>query len=144
MCSALSNLAMGRLTQRFMRSDRAGLLGASVFGCASCAFLFNYDLHPVFAKATVLGTGLLLALIVLGLIRAFGLAISSKLVPTESKALMNMWATISMTSGRGAGGIIGAVLQPTSFFPVVLGLFAITSLLSLASYRHMKPNEKAD
>lgn len=144
LCSGLSNLAMGRLTQRFIRSDRAGLLGSSLCGCASCALLFNFDLHPVVAQASVLGTGLMLALIVLGLIRAFGLAVSSKLVPTQSKGLMNTWATIFMTIGRGAGGIIGAALQPNSFFPVVLSLFAVTLLLSIASYPYMKPNEKAN
>merc|ERR1712226_1047882 len=98
----------------------AGLLGASFIGCASCAFLFNYDLHEIAAQVTVLSIGLLLALVVSGLLRAFGLAISSKLVPTERKALVNMLATQFMTLGRGAGGIIGAVLQPTSFFPVVM------------------------
>jgi len=144
LCSGLCNLAMGRLTNRFMRSDRAGLLGASLVGAVSCSLLFNFDLHAVSAQASVLGIGMALVLVVAGLIRGFGLAVSSKVVPAGMKASMNMCGTIFMTVGRGAGGIIGSVLNPNSFFPVVLGLFGITLLISLASYKRMRPNERAE
>eukprot|EP00931_Biecheleriopsis_adriatica_P025118 TRINITY_DN15516_c0_g2_i1.p1 TRINITY_DN15516_c0_g2~~TRINITY_DN15516_c0_g2_i1.p1 ORF type:complete len:365 (+),score=65.19 TRINITY_DN15516_c0_g2_i1:532-1626(+) len=144
LCSGLCNLAMGRLTHRFMRSDRAGLLGASLVGAVSCSLLFNFDLHAVSAQASVLGIGMALVLVVAGLIRGFGLAVSSKVVPAGMKASMNMCGTIFMTVGRGAGGIIGSVLNPNSFFPVVLGLFGITLLISLASYKRMRPKERAE
>jgi hypothetical protein len=144
LCTGLINLAMGRLTQRLARSDRTALLGTSLLGCVSCTLLFNFDLDALSAKVTVLGIGLTLVLTLSGLIRAFGLAASSKLVPAHKKASMNLWATSFMAVGRGAGAIIGAVLEPDSFFPFVVSLFSITSLISVVSYTHMRPSEKAD
>jgi len=142
--SGVVNLLMGRLTKRHMRSDRAGLMGSSLLGCAACAFLFNFDLHAVSAQASLQGVGLVLVLTLAGLIRALGLAISSKIVPTHMKASMNMWATVFMTLGRGAGGIIGAILSPDSFAPVMLSLFAVTFIVCGVSHRCMKPSEKAN
>merc|ERR1712099_85740 len=120
LCSGLINLFMGRCTQHLMRSDRTALLVASVLACVSCALLFNFNLDAVSAKVSILSTGLVLVLVLSGLIRAFGLAASSKIVPTHKKASMNLWATSFMAVGRGAGAIIGAVLEPDSFFPFVV------------------------
>jgi hypothetical protein len=143
LCSGLINLFMGRFTQHMMRSDRTALLVASVLACVSCVLLFNFNLDALSAKVSVLSTGLVMVLVLSGLIRAFGLAASSKIVPTHKKAAMNTWATESMTMGRGVGGIVGSVLNPTSFFPVVVSLFAVTLLTSVASHARMKPSEKA-
>jgi hypothetical protein len=143
LCSGLINLFMGRCTQHLMRSDRTALLVSSALACVSCALLFNFNLDAVSANVSILSTGLLLVLVLSGLIRGFGLAASSKIVPTHKKADMNTWATEFMSLGRGVGGIIGSILNPTSFFPVVVSLFAVTLLTSVASHARMQPSEKA-
>jgi len=143
LCSGLINLFMGIFTKHMIRSDRKALLVSSVIACACCALLFNFNLDAISANVSILSTGLVLVLILSGLIRAFGLAASSKIVPTSQKAIMNTWATEFMTVGRGAGGIIGSILNPSSFFPVVVTLFAVTLLTSVASHSRMQPSGKA-
>merc|ERR1719253_1414967 len=105
--------------------------------------LFNFNLDAITAEVTVLGIGLLLVLVLSGFIRGFAFAASSKIVPAHRKAYMSMWATIFTAVGRGAGGIVGPMLQPNSFFPVAVSLFGVTSLISVASHAHMKPCDKA-
>merc|ERR1711972_763780 len=144
MCSGVVNMAMGWLCKRGMRSDRAGLLGGSVMGCLACALLFNFDLPGVAAQVPILGPGLLVVPTIVGLLRAFALALSSKLVPPALKTWANNWAIVFMALGRGAGAVIGAVLDPNSFAPAVLGLFVVSALVCAASHRRMKPSEKAD
>mmetsp|Transcript_174312 Transcript_174312/g.553375 ORF Transcript_174312/g.553375 Transcript_174312/m.553375 type:complete len:474 (-) Transcript_174312:428-1849(-) len=143
LCASISSAVMGSLTTRFMKSDRTGLLVGSLLGCAACAPLFHFDLHAVSAQAALLGVGLVLVLSLVGLIRAFALAASSKIAPASLKSSMNSWAFVSMTLGRGAGAIIGSVLSPLSFAPVVLGMFGVTVLASIASHSRMKPSDKA-
>jgi hypothetical protein len=144
LCSGLINLAMGRLTQRLSRSDRTALLGTSLLGCVSCTLLFNFNLDALSAKVAVLSIGLTLLLTLSGLIRAYGSAASTKLVPMHKKASMNLWTNCCMGVGRGAGAIIGNVLEPNSFFPVVVSLYSMTALISVVSHAHMKPSEKAE
>merc|ERR1712232_1511966 len=143
LCSGLSNIAMGRLTTRYVRSDRAMMLGGSLLACFACAPLFNFDLHAVSAQASLLGVGLMLVLTLVGVIRAFALAASSKLVPPHMKSQMNTFAVSGMLLGRGVGGIVGAILEPNSFAPVLLGIFVVTCLVGAASHACMKPDEKA-
>lgn len=144
LCSGLSNIAMGWLTRRFVRSDRAGLLVCNALGCVACVPLFNYDLQSISAQVAVLSCGLLIVLAIAGLIRAFALSLSSKLVPTELKKRMSSWAVISMALGRGGGAVTGSVLTPNSFFPVAIGLFFMSFIVCGASYRFLRPHEKAD
>jgi hypothetical protein len=144
LCSGLINLAMGRLTQRLSQSDRTALVGTSLLGCVSCTLLFNFNLDALSAKVAVLSTGLTLLLILSGLIRAYGQAASTKLVPAHKKASMNLWTTCCMGIGRGAGAITGAVLDQNSFFPVVVSLCSMTALISVVTHAHMKPSEKAE
>mmetsp|Transcript_136396 Transcript_136396/g.436486 ORF Transcript_136396/g.436486 Transcript_136396/m.436486 type:complete len:476 (-) Transcript_136396:499-1926(-) len=143
LCASISNLVVGRLTRRFMKSDRTGLLIGSILGCAACAPLFHFDLHAVSTQASLLSVGLVLVLSLVGLIRAFALAASSKLAPASLKSSMNSWAFVFMTLGRGAGAVIGSVLSPLSFAPVVLGMLVVTVLASIASHSCMKPSDKA-
>mmetsp|Transcript_47082 Transcript_47082/g.121087 ORF Transcript_47082/g.121087 Transcript_47082/m.121087 type:complete len:474 (-) Transcript_47082:279-1700(-) len=143
LCASISSAVVGSLTTRFMTSDRTGLLVGSLLGCAACAPLFHFDLHAVSAQAALLGVGLVLVLSLVNLIRAFALAASSKIVPASLKNSMNSWATVFMTLGRGAGAIIGSVLSPLSFAPVVLGMLGVTVLASVASHSRMKPSDKA-
>jgi len=49
-----------------------------------------------------------------------------------------------MGVGRGAGAVIGAVLEPNSFFPVVVSLYSMTALISVVSHAHIQPSEKAE
>lgn len=143
LCSGLGNIAMGRLTTRYARSDRAMMLGGSLLACFACAPLFNFDLHAVSAQASLLGVGLMLVLTLVGVIRAFALAVSSKLVPPHMKSSMNTFVISGMCLGRGVGGIVGAILEPNSFAPVLLGIFVVTCLVGAASHACMKPDEKA-
>merc|ERR1712203_626581 len=129
LCSGVANLTMGRLSKRYMSSDRMGLLGGCIVGCMACALLFDFHLPGVVAQASLLGPGLLVVLAIVGLLRAFALALTSKLVPPGLKTSTNNWATVFMTLGRGAGAVVGAILDPTSFAPVVLGLFAASTLV---------------
>merc|ERR1711920_471581 len=50
LCSGVANMAMGRLSKQYMSSDRAGLLGGSIFGCVACALLFDFNLPGVVAQ----------------------------------------------------------------------------------------------
>jgi MFS family permease len=143
LCSGLSSIAMGRLCARFMRSDRAGIVGGSLLCCISCVPLFNFDLHAITAQASMLGVGLVLVLSIVGVMRGLALAMSSKLVLEQMKSSMNSFIVLGLMVGRGVGAIIGSVLDPISFAPMFLGIFVVTLLVSCASYNHMKPHEKA-
>uniref|UniRef100_A0A7S2LY59 Major facilitator superfamily (MFS) profile domain-containing protein n=1 Tax=Zooxanthella nutricula TaxID=1333877 RepID=A0A7S2LY59_9DINO len=144
-CSGVINMSMGKLGQRIMRSDRAGLLGGSIFSCVACIPLsWSLKLQGVIAEVSVLSAGLLMLVALAGLNRAFALALTSKLVPSSLKRPMNEWATVMMTLGRAAGGVLGAVLNADSFAPAMLGLCVVSVVVSVASHKAMKPNDKAD
>lgn len=50
---------------------------------------------------------------------------------------------IPRSLGRGGGSIVCALLSPDSFAPVLLGLFMVSLMCSLATRRFMKPDLKA-
>jgi len=143
-CSGMVNMGMGVLTRRFIKSDRAGLLGGSLFGCVACAFLFDFGIPSVAIQVVVLSIGVMLVLTVAGTGRAFGLAIQSKLVPTSLKGKANDWSTVFMTMGRAIGGVVGAALSPSSFGAVMLAVCAVSVLVCAMSHGRMKPSDKAD
>merc|ERR1712107_777731 len=95
------------------------------------------------AQVVLLGVGLVLIITLVGLIRSLGFAICSKLAPAHLKASMNSWAIIFLTLGRGSGAIIGMVLQPGIFAPVISSVFAFSLLISLALYSWLKVDAKA-
>jgi len=143
-CSGMINMGLGALTRRFIKSDRYGLLGGSLFGSVACVFLFDFGTTSVAIQVVLLCIGLLLLLTVAGMGRGFGLAIQSKLVPTSLKGKSNDWSTVFMSIGRGVGGVIGSALNPSSFFFVMLALFAASILVCAVSHARMKPSAKAD
>jgi len=144
LCSGVCNMVMGKLGKRVVRSDRAGLLGGSMLSCVASVPLFNYKVQVVAAEAALLSVGLLLLVTLSGLNRAFALALTSKLVPSSLKRPMNEWATVMMTLGRGAGGVLGAILDTDSFAPVMLGVCAVSVVVSVASHSTMRPCDTAD
>jgi MFS family permease len=142
--SGFVSMATGKVIQRLLWSDRGAALGSSLLGSVACVAFFACSWEMAGGvRLAVLGTGLLLTITVAGLIRGFGLALSSKLAPAHMKSSMNAWAVVFLTIGRGAGGIIGSVLQPTSFASVMLGMFGLSLLVSVVLYSHLKAGAKA-
>merc|ERR1712190_486850 len=142
--SGLGTMVIGKLTPRLLQSDRAGVLGSCFLGSLACGFLFviSWDVAAE-AQVSVLGVGLLLIITLAGLIRGFGFAICSKLAPAHLKKSMNLWAVLFMTLGRGSGAMVGSVLQPGMFAPVMSGVFSFSLLISVAMYRWLKVGTKA-
>jgi len=142
--SGSASMVVGKLTQRFLRSDRAAALGSSLLGSVACALLFAFWLDiEVEEQVTMLGVGLLLIVTLAGVIRGFGLAICSKMAPVHLKGFMNSWAILFLMLGRGGGGILGALLQPGTFAPVMLGIFVLSLLISIALYGRLKAGAQA-
>eukprot|EP00435_Cladocopium_sp_Y103_P012418 s759_g3.t1 len=123
--SGIFNLTLGKLLRCLALSDVKGLMGATVFACVSCGFLVNFELEHPTVKISLLSIGLVLVLISMGLVRAFGLSLCSKMVPPETLNSVMTWATVGMSLGRGGGSIVCSVLSPDSFAPVLLGLFTV-------------------
>merc|ERR1711920_991427 len=144
LASGLGTLVIGRLAPRLVQSDRAGILGSCFLGSLACVLLFaiGWDV-AVEAQVLLSGVGLLLIITLVGLIRSFGFAICSKLAPAHLKNSMNLWAVTFLTLGRGSGAIIGMVLRPGMFAPVVSSIFAFSLLLSVALYGRLKVGAKA-
>ncbi|CAK8993116.1 unnamed protein product [Durusdinium trenchii] len=141
--SGVFNLSLGKVIQCMAFNDITGLLMGTFVACLSCVFLFNFDLDSQSWKVSLLSFGLISVLVTNGLTRALALSICSKLVPAEAVNSIMTWATVAMSLGRGGGSIICAVLNPDSFAPVLLGLFAVTLMFSWATRKYMKPDMKA-
>jgi len=60
------------------------------------------------------------------------------------KSTMNTFTVMAMLLGRGVGGIVGAILDPTSFAAALLGMFVLTGLVGAACHSGMVPHEKAE
>eukprot|EP00913_Durusdinium_trenchii_P014724 g13813.t1 len=140
--SGVFNLSLGKVIQCMAFNDITGLLMGTFVACLSCVFLFNFDLDSQSWKVSLLSFGLISVLVTNGLTRALALStlaekalrcICSKLVPAEAVNSIMTWATVAMSLGRGGGSIICAVLNPDSFAPVLLGLFAVTLMFSWAT-----------
>lgn len=50
----------------------------------------------------------------------------------------------SRSLGRGGGSIVCSILSPDSFAPVLLGLFVVCLVSTLATRKFMKPDVKAN
>jgi len=142
--SGICNILMGQLSKGLIRSDRAGLAGCSMLGCAACALIYNFQLRAISAQASLLGIGFVFILTLASLIRAFGMALATKLVPGYFRGRMNTLIVAAMVIGRGGGAVIGTDLAPDSFFATIMSLFAFTLFMNLGAYRCMKPCGKAE
>lgn len=141
--SGIFNLTLGKVLRCLSFSDVKGLMGATCSACVSCGFLFNFELEHPTVKISLLSMGLVLVLISMGLVRAFGLSLCSKMVPPETLNSVMTWATMAMSLGRGGGSVVCSVLSPDSFAPVLLGLFMVSMLSTLATRKFMKADIKA-
>lgn len=140
----LFNMFLGRFTTSVLRSDRAGIVAASALGIIFGIPLFDFGTFAVSAQATLLGVGSVLTVFMAGTCRSFGLALATKMAPPELKVYMNLYASMAMPVGRGAGALIGSVLSPTSFAWCMMGLYVFTLIFTAACYSKMTPHEKAD
>ncbi|CAE7913289.1 unnamed protein product [Symbiodinium necroappetens] len=137
------NLSLGKVIRTMACGDVPGLLAGELLACASCIFLFNFDVDSPSLQVSLLTLGLVSVLITQGFARALALRICSKMVPSESINGMMTSAAIFMGLGRGGGAIVCSALSPDSFAPVLLALFVVTLALSVATRKHMRPDMKA-
>lgn len=137
------NLSLGKVIRTMACGDVPGLLAGELLACASCIFLFNFDVDSPSLQVSLLTLGLVSVLITQGFARALALSICSKMVPSESINGMMTSAAIFMGLGRGGGAIVCSALSPDSFAPVLLALFVVTLALSVATRKHMRPDMKA-
>jgi len=142
--SGIINMLMGQLSKKLIRSDRAGTIGCILLGCAACGMIYNFPLRAISAKASLCGIGFVFILTLASLIRSFGMALSTKLVPGYLQGRMNTLVVVAMVVGRGGGSVIRADLDPDSFFVTITSLFAVTLFMNFGAYRCMKPCEKAE
>jgi len=145
--SGVSNICLGKLLKWLgpsYMSDVQGLIVADALACVACSFLVNFQLDDPTMKLSLLSVGLVTVLIAMGLVRAFGLSLCSKMVPPEAINSVMTWATVAMSLGRGGGSIVCSILSPDSFAPVLLGLFVVCLVSTLATRKFMKPDVKAN
>jgi len=142
--SGMINMLMGQLSKKLICSDRAGLASCITLGCAACSLIYNFQLRAISAQAFLLGIGFVFILTLASLIRSFGMALSTKLVPGYLQGRMNTLVTVAMVVGRGGGSVIGADLEPDSFFVTIMSLFAATLFMNLGAYHCMTPCEKTE
>jgi len=142
--SGIINMLMGQLSKKLIHSDRGGLTGCILLGCAACSLIYNFQLRAISAQASLLGIGFVFILTLASLIRSFSMALSTKLVPVHLQGWMNTLVVVAMMLGRGGGSVIGADLDPDSFFATIMSLFAATLFMNLGAYRFMTPCKKVE
>ncbi|CAJ1345022.1 unnamed protein product [Effrenium voratum] len=137
------NLSLGRLLRLVPCSDSKGLVVGDALACLACVMLFNFDVHAVTAQISLMGLGLLAVLIFANLVRAFALSIATKVVPPSATKAVTTWAALAMSLGRGAGAVVGSVLNVDSFAPVLLCMFMGSLTVGLVARKYMKTEIKA-
>jgi len=142
--SGITNMIAARITRCSIQSDVTGILGGSLLSCIACIPLFNFDLHAVYSQALLLSVALVLVLTFIGIVRSYGLAASSKLVPAHLKPTMNNFQVMGMLLGRGVGAIVGSIVNPDSFAPIVLGTLGFAGLVGLSAKGFMAPCGRAN
>ena len=66
------------------------------------------------------------------------------IAPKKYRNLQPEKSPPSRSLGRGGGSIVCSILSPDSFAPVLLGLFVVCLVSTLATRKFMKPDVKAN
>jgi len=137
------NMQLGQVAQKLFQSDRAGILFSSVTAIVFCVPLFDFGLEDIAPQLVLVCIGMVVLLTCTSVLRSFSFALATKLVSQEWRPMVSTYSTISLTVGRGVGAIVGSVLTPGSFAPVVMGSYILTAALSATFYWQMQPTTKS-